>query len=195
MTTPVYSANKTDPHPITELLLKVALNTIQLTPLACSWPTLFNSVDNWYICASLSSWCLFVHRIVFPEALSHFLQRCHTTASFCVRWNTQKVLMLKFVSDIRWLVFLWHLYSYRKFNTLLFCSCIPNLIKEMIANSILTFSCLTVSRSQFGSFSDDKMIVGFKLAGFCSQILKTISSLVLVLSQNKPPYIRDKFQH
>jgi hypothetical protein len=31
--TPVFTTNKTDHHDITEILLKVALNTITLTPL------------------------------------------------------------------------------------------------------------------------------------------------------------------
>jgi hypothetical protein len=33
--TPVSSTNKTDPYDITEILLKVALNSITLTPIIC----------------------------------------------------------------------------------------------------------------------------------------------------------------
>ena len=35
--TPISSANKTDRHDITEILLKVALNTITLTQKYCNW--------------------------------------------------------------------------------------------------------------------------------------------------------------
>jgi len=46
---PVSSTNKTDRHDITEMLLKVALNTIKLTNQLCMSPCYVDKWSNWVI--------------------------------------------------------------------------------------------------------------------------------------------------
>ena len=46
--TPVSSTNKTDPHDITEILLKVALNTINQAKPYCDVHTVYGSPSNWH---------------------------------------------------------------------------------------------------------------------------------------------------